>query len=131
MKYLGLLIAILLQVSCLGQIKSDLIGTWKVEKIVDQSSSSMSGCNEAAQEYKLTFNKDNTYSFDAGPGYITSGKWKNEGNRINFYNNKLSDSSQGIVADHTYPFVINDKGILIIDEYICSESGGKTYYKKI
>jgi hypothetical protein len=79
----------------------------------------------------LTFKRDNTYSFDAGPGYITSGKWKIEGNSVNFYNSTLSNLSLGIVADHTYPFEINDKGILIIDEYICSELGGKTYYKKI
>lgn len=131
MKYLGLLIAILIQVTCLGQSKNDLIGTWQIVKIIDNSSSSLPGCNEAAKEYKLTFNSDNTYSFDAGPGYVTSGKWKIEGTKINFFDSKLSDPSQGTVADHAYPFEINNKGILIVDEYVCSELGGKTHYKKI
>jgi len=85
---------------------------------------------DTAKDFKLTFNSDNTYSFDAGPGYITSGSWKIEGDKINFYDSKLSDPSQGNVADHAYPYEINKNGILIIDEYICSELGGKTYYEK-
>ncbi len=130
MKYLGLLIALLIQLTCLAQDKTDLIGTWQIEKITNNTNSSVPGCIEAAVKYKLTFNSDNTYSFDSGPGYITSGSWRIEGNKINFYNSKLLDPSQGNVANHAYPFKINNNGRLIIEEYICSESGGTTYYVK-
>lgn len=129
MKYVGLCIAVLYQLTCFGQSATDLIGTWQIEKVVNSTSSSINSC-EGVTEYKLTFKSDNSYSFDAGPGYITSGKWKIEGGKINFFDSKLSDPSQGTVADHAYPYAINEDDILIIDEYICSELGGKTYYVK-
>jgi hypothetical protein len=130
MKYLGILIISFIQLTCIGQSTSSrLIGTWKIEKVVNNSSSSVN-C-EGVTGFKLTFNSDSTYTFDAGSGYITAGKWKIEGNKINFYNNKLLDPSKGSVGDHAYTYKIRSDGILVIDEYMCSELGGKTFYKKI
>ncbi|MFZ1332885.1 MAG: DUF5004 domain-containing protein, partial [Flavobacteriales bacterium] len=73
MKYIFSIIAILTQLTSWSQSTEDLIGTWWITKIVNNSSSSVAGCIDAAKEYKLTFNSDNTYSFDAGVGSITSG----------------------------------------------------------
>ena len=129
MKHIYILIILFIGLSCSGQ-KSSLIGTWQIKKIINNTNSSVGDCLEAAKEYKLTFNSDNTYSFDAGPGYITSGFWKIVGNKINFYNSKLSDPSQGNVADHSFIYKIEKDGTLIIEEYMCSELGGKTYYEK-
>jgi|GEM_PF-2970494 len=126
-----LLISILfISLNGFSQTKTELIGTWQIIKIKNNTPSNISNC-EGVTEYKLTFNSDNTYEFDAGPDYITTGKWKVIGNNITFYDSKLSNPSHGKVADHTYSFEINKDRVLIIDEYIFSELGGKTYYKKI
>lgn len=131
MKYILILIAMFTHLTSCSQSKVDLIGTWQIAKIVNNSSSNIAGCMEAATEYKLTFYADNTYSFDAGPGYMITGSWKIEGNTISFFNCQLADPNQGVIADHAYPFEMDEDGLLIIDEYLCSESGGKTYYERV
>lgn len=130
MKYILLIFAALLQAIVFGQTESELIGTWKIEEIVFSSGSGLPGCSKDAKNYTLTFRSDGTYKFNAGPGYITSGQWKIEGDKINYFNSKLSDPSQGIVSDHSYTFIIESDGRLVIDEYVCSELEAKTYYKK-
>jgi hypothetical protein len=128
MRYLFTIITLLIVQAVLGQTENELVGTWQIEKVVNHGTSSLP-CEEVT-EYTLTFNADNTYEFNAGPGFITAGKWELKGSSISFFDNKLEDPSQGNVADHAYPFELLNEDQLIIDEYICSELGGKTYYRR-
>lgn len=130
MKNLTLIISVLFQLVFFGQSKKDLIGTWKIEEIVFSSGNGLPGCSDEAKKYTLNFRSDGTYKFNAGQGFITSGQWKIVGDKINYFNSKLSDPSQGTVSDHSYTYVILPDGRLVIDEYICSELEAKTYYKK-
>lgn len=130
MKYFTIFTLLLFNCNCFSQSDiSKLLGKWKIEKVINSTDSGVS-CN-AVSNYTLTFNKDFTYTFDAGPEFITTGKWKLEGNKINFFDNKLSDATKGTVANHAYIYKIMKDGRLVIDEYMCSELGGKTYYLKI
>lgn len=131
MKFIGILITLFVHLHCFSQkTSSDLTGTWQIKKVVNNTKSSVN-CT-GITDYTITFKSDNTYSFiGGGPEYITTGQWKIEGTKIHFYNSKLADPSMGTVGDHTDPFEINSEGVLIIEEYMCSELGGKTYYKKI
>jgi hypothetical protein len=81
MKYFGLLIALFSALNSFSQSSSDLIGIWQIEKVITSTNSSVNNC-KGVTKYKLIFNLDNTYSLDAGPGFITTGKWKVEENKF-------------------------------------------------
>lgn len=111
-----------------SQKQSDLLGTWKLKTVLDSSEKK---CLKI-DKYKLTFNSDSTYIMNFGRTSFVLGRWTVVGNRIKFYAQSIADPCFEWKVDEEFKsFKINDQGILIIDLFICGNTNGRSYFKKM
>lgn len=126
-----LLIAIftLLLINCsVAQGQSDLIGTWKLKNVVETSGKK----SKDVKRYKLIIYANKKYAILFGGTSWISGEWEQEGNKIKFESQTVSDPCMEWSFDHEFkPFEIADNGILIIDIFICGTVDGRSYFKRI
>jgi hypothetical protein len=105
--------------------ESELIGTWNLERHVVDSGYPCTDENKMT----YTFMSDHTYTLDVN-GYKTTGRWVIMGTTIYYYDSKLQNPADGSVGNHAYEYNISKNGELIQQDYVCSELGGTSYYKK-
>lgn len=129
LNYIILFLILIAKLKLYSQSNSDLIGDWEIVNIINNTSSSLGNCIEESIGYTQSFYKDSTYFFDQEPGHDISGKWYIVGNEIRYYNSTCGSDSIPY-GNGFYAFEITADTTLIISEFMCSEAGGKTYYKK-
>lgn len=128
-KTMKLIIALLLiSSSCMAQTQFNVLGSWKLKSVVDSVGQKHSNVNK----YKLSFYSDSTYLMDFGGTASAYGSWALANNKIKFDAKTVSDPCFEWKSDKEFKSLeLNDQGMLVIDMFICGNTSGKSYFKKM